>query len=395
MMRYFVLLLLPVLFTASCKSDKDTKPVSPAGQSHPVKEGDLNTITLTAKAQERLGIKIVEAVDQLVDNSRYFSGEVMAIPGRTVTVTAPVPGTLVATRNGNMLQPGQPVIKGQAIGQLMILPSEKDMLSVQADIDRLETQVMVATEKLKRAALLYEEKAGSLRVKQDAEAELASLDAQLRVAKNRLEVLRGNTTQQLVDKMSTLVLESPVTGVLQRIYSNPLQVLAAAAPVADIASLQTLWIRVPVYAGDYEKIQTGSGALVKDLSAGTASGNAVAARPVTGLQTSDPLATSVDLYYEIDNPSGKFRPGQRVNVTIPYRGGSSGLVVPFTAILYDIQGGAWVYENTAPLTYIRRRVEVLRVTNGMAVLQRGIPAGTKVVTDGAAELFGTEFGGGK
>ena len=44
--------------------------------------------------------------------------------------------------------------------------------------------------------------------------------------------------------------------------------------------------------------------------------------------------------------------------------------------------------------FVRRRVELARVVEDLAVLRRGPPAGTSVVTVGAAELFGTEFGVG-
>lgn len=48
-----------------------------------------------------------------------------------------------------------------------------------------------------------------------------------------------------------------------------------------------------------------------------------------------------------------------------------------------------------PHVFVRRRVELQGVNNNMAILSRGPSAGTKVVIAGAAELFGTEFGGGK
>jgi hypothetical protein len=54
-----------------------------------------------------------------------------------------------------------------------------------------------------------------------------------------------------------------------------------------------------------------------------------------------------------------------------------------------------VYENPEPLIFIRRRVELEYAGDGLAVLKRGPAVGTTVVTVGAAELFGTEFGGGK
>jgi multidrug efflux pump subunit AcrA (membrane-fusion protein) len=43
---------------------------------------------------------------------------------------------------------------------------------------------------------------------------------------------------------------------------------------------------------------------------------------------------------------------------------------------------------------VRRRVEIGRHAGDRAVIRRGLTAGVKVVTAGAAELFGTEFGAG-
>ena len=65
-------------------------------------------------------------------------------------------------------------------------------------------------------------------------------------------------------------------------------------------------------------------------------------------------------------------------------------VVPFAAIVYDTQGGTWVYTNPEPLTYIRTAVQVEFVREDNAVLLAGPRAGTAVVTVGAEELFGSE-----
>jgi multidrug efflux pump subunit AcrA (membrane-fusion protein) len=152
-------------------------------------------------------------------------------------------------------------------------------------------------------------------------------------------------------------------------------------------------VRVPLYAGDESRIEKGASALVQNLSGG--SGNSIRAKTVTGPQTSDPLATSIDLYYEIDNSRGDFRPGQKVSITLPFAGNATGNVIPFSAIVYDIHGGTWVYNNISPNTYVRERVELQSVIDNRAVLSRGPKPGSKIVTVGVAELFGTEFGGGK
>jgi hypothetical protein len=60
-----------------------------------------------------------------------------------------------------------------------------------------------------------------------------------------------------------------------------------------------------------------------------------------------------------------------------------------------MNGGSWVYEQVDSLLFVRRRVEIARVVDGRAVITRGITAGLRLVSVGAAELFGSEFGIGK
>ena len=106
-------------------------------------------------------------------------------------------------------------------------------------------------------------------------------------------------------------------------------------------------------------------------------------------------ASTVDLFYEVTNKDSALRLGQKVGVTIPFRDEEESLVAPWSAVMHDVQGGTWVYENIGPLAYARRRVQVSRVVGNDAVLSGGVKPGAKVVTAGAAELFGTEFGVGK
>lgn len=70
------------------------------------------------------------------------------------------------------------------------------------------------------------------------------------------------------------------------------------------------------------------------------------------------------------------------------------LEIPYGALLYDGTGKTWVYTNPEPRTYIRAAVTVNRITGNLVQLSAGPPAGTHVVTVGAAELYGTEFGTG-
>jgi hypothetical protein len=87
--------------------------------------------------------------------------------------------------------------------------------------------------------------------------------------------------------------------------------------------------------------------------------------------------------------------GQRVAVRLAAPGSSvAKKVIPYSAVLYDAGGNAWVYISTAPLTFVRHRVVIDKIDRGLAILQEGPDVGTKVVTVGGAELYGAESGVG-
>jgi hypothetical protein len=69
-------------------------------------------------------------------------------------------------------------------------------------------------------------------------------------------------------------------------------------------------------------------------------------------------------------------------------------VAPYPALVYDLAGEAWVYTNPAPNTFVRHKIVVEQVKGAYAYLVEGPPEGTKVVTVGVAELYGTERGVG-
>jgi hypothetical protein len=75
--------------------------------------------------------------------------------------------------------------------------------------------------------------------------------------------------------------------------------------------------------------------------------------------------------------------------------GAAQMVVPYSAVIYDLHGSTWVYTNPNPLTYMREAIKVDRINGNLAVLSSGPPVGTVVVTVGAPELYGTEFGVGE
>ena len=69
--------------------------------------------------------------------------------------------------------------------------------------------------------------------------------------------------------------------------------------------------------------------------------------------------------------------------------------LPYNALLYDASGGEWVFVSPAPNVYMRTEVKVEKIEGDKVIYSKGPAPGGKVVTMGAAELYGIEFGVGK
>jgi hypothetical protein len=67
-------------------------------------------------------------------------------------------------------------------------------------------------------------------------------------------------------------------------------------------------------------------------------------------------------------------------------------VIPYAAIVYDAEGHAFTYTSPRPLTFVRTPIRVARAVGPFALLSKGPPTGTAVVTVGAQELLGVEYG---
>jgi hypothetical protein len=81
-------------------------------------------------------------------------------------------------------------------------------------------------------------------------------------------------------------------------------------------------------------------------------------------------------------------------VTKPVRrlAGSGVSVVPVSSVLYDKDGGTWVYTDVTAFTYVRAAVVLGPIDNDLWELTSGPAPGTEVVTVGGAELLGAEQG---
>ena len=391
LLAFFAAISLPALAADAPKA------ASPAKVGTLVKETDLNTITLTPQAEKRLGIVTVAVERKSVPRTRSFGGDVMVRAGSALTVTAPVAATVA----GSLPQPGTQVKRGQALCQLLPILSPTERVNVATALSDAQSSVAgakalleAARVTLARAERLVKAEAGSQRAVDDARAGVSVSEANLKAAETRVATLAAVLKDFEAGSITALPVTAPLDGLVVAVRTSGAQQVAAGAVLLEITALDPLWVRVPIYAGEVNTLQPNAPAHVTRLGAKTGDAG-IQAKPAAAPPSANALATTVDYYFELANAGGAFRPGERVSVSLPLTTAADNLVVPWSAVLHDIHGGQWVYEQTAPQTFVRRRVSVERVAGKDAVLANGPPVGAKLVTAGAAELFGTEVGIGK
>ncbi|MGB1012511.1 MAG: efflux RND transporter periplasmic adaptor subunit [Nannocystaceae bacterium] len=392
-MKFRKLLCLAVLCLASGCPSEDPGPASahasahaPASVSDPVPEHGLSRVALSPVASQRLGIETANVTVADAARVRAVAGFVTIPPGRAFAVSAPVSGTLQA---GRELRPGAAVSQGDVLLRLIpIAPVDRD-LRAQARRQRAATRARVElTEaRVERLTKLAADRASSARAIEEAIAEREIARADDAAARARENAIKRAPLAADV----TLPLLAPQDGLLRTVGAAPGQTVAAGTSLFEVVPAQGLWVRVPVVPSELDHIDADATVTVRQL--GGSPDQAIIATPIAAPPSADPVAATVDLFYALDPGDGRLqRPGERVMVTLSYRETEPATVVPRSAVVLDFDGGAWVYTCETPEVFERARVEVVGGDDEAVRLRRGPPAGTCIVSVGALELFGAEFG---
>lgn len=398
---------------SSSLHDDDHASVKRVDVTNPRSETDLTTVTLSDEARKHLAIRTIEVVRESAQQFRTYGGTTVIPEGRSITLSSPLPGTITATSSRTWPGSGISVSVGEILFELLpsirgdrevLNPADRIALArAQADLESARAQARGEVEAalvrldaaaiaLERAERLLKENAGSVRSLDEAKAGHRLAQSNLDAAQTRLSVLeRTFSDLEGAATGAALPISPQFDGVLQKIYVAAGEAVAAGAPLCEIASLNPLWIKVPVYVGDAASLERVGAARVFLL--GDSRNYTLRAKPVSSPMTANPSTATVDWYYEIENPTLSLFPGQRLRVDIPATARTDVLVIPWASVVHDIHGGQWVYREVEPGAYTRLRVAVDRVDGDLAVLADGLQEKSRIVVEGSAELFGIEFGG--
>lgn len=379
------------IWLVACGPATPVAPASheaPARVESPVPEGQLATVRLSPEAAARLHLATSTVEPTTVPATRLVGAEVIVPPGLSVVVAAPIAGVVSTPAGARLPVPGALVRAGQPLALLApITVLDRDARArADREVAVARAALTPAQARLARLEALSADQATSARLVEEAAATRDVAQAELAAAEARA---RATRSRPLVADVAITV-RAPFDGVVRARAVVEGQAVAPGATLLELVPAGSAQVRVPVYAGDLARLDPSRPAIVRPLG-DDRGGLALSASPLDGPPTADALAATVDRFYDLPRDA-RLAVGERVLVELPLTLEQGARRVPASAVVLDASGASWVYVcGATERAYVRTRIDPLRTVGEHVVFTRGPAEGACVVSEGATEVFGSEF----
>lgn len=301
-----------------------------------------------------------------------------AEPTRSVSIEAQVGGLL--TRVG--FSEGQPVSAGQLLFEIDPRQYHAALSQAEAALARDAAQAAAVRLELNRvealAAQSYntQQQLDQARANATAQAAILKLDS-AQVTQAQINLQRASITSPINGRAGSFLLRE---GNLVRANSGE--------PMVVINQISPIRVRFPIAAAQFDAVRRRPIASLV-VTATAISDSTASARQSGRLvfldNAVDPLSGTVALKAEFPNSNGVLWPGALVRVALQLDLERDVVVVPRAAV-QNGQAGTVVWVIDAGGTAQLRPVVVRRMTDSLAVLDKGVDAGERVVVDGQLRL---------
>ncbi|RTL35902.1 MAG: efflux RND transporter periplasmic adaptor subunit [Burkholderiales bacterium] len=291
----------------------------------------------------------------------------------TSRLSVPVSGRVTAL----LARPGDTVRRGQP---LLALDSP-DLGSALADLERAEADLALKQKTVARLQDLSTGEAVARRDLEQAQADVAQARAERARAERRLHNL--NPGGQPVQGQR-LTLGSPLDGVVVERNANLAMEASPAlsSPLFVVSSLRQLWVLADLPERLAGQVHVGDKLVIESDAVPQARREARVLQVGPGV---DPATRRVVLRAAVDNRDGRLMPEMFVRAWLQAGPGAAAVRLPNTAVV--VRGvQSFVFVETAPGRFKRRRVELAARGGDDSFVREGVAAGERVVTQGALLL---------
>jgi membrane fusion protein, heavy metal efflux system len=315
---------------------------------------------------------------------------VVPAPGRKVTISSPVAGTLTLEHN---IELGAEVNSGDALGWIEPAFNEFTAKLVDAEAEALRAKSVLdqAKASFDRTRNLYEQQAKSQRELQEAELAYRSAQASFEAATTIQQIYRG-TGATFKDGSLRIAIRAPLDGVLDKVTTKLGQRISPEDALFTIVDPESAYVQAQVPEARLARINPELGAAFQLPSEGEGLRGTNFLTFVAIGRELDPATRTLPLTYAYTNKGNSITLGATGTLLVATGRSSEALSIPSSAVVED-EGIPVVFVQVSGETFQKRDV-ALGIRDGDRIeVKSGVNEGERVVTDGAyAILLSTKSG---
>ena len=320
-----------------------------------------NTVILNQDSQQVAGIKVTTLQPKPLIKYISAPGEVIPNANSTAKITTRVPAQVIQRQ----VQEGQHIKEGQPLLTL----SSVDMAKSQGDL-------LLAEQEWERVKSLGRDAVSGKRY---AEAQVnyqRAYSTALAYGMTESEINALLSTQKATQAKGEFNLLAPRDGTVFNINFTEGELIDPGKVLLQIVNEDTVWIDAklpPDLVGD---VKVGDSVRVLFNNTHTLIGQVIQVH-----HQLDETTRTRSIRVEVTNSKDLLHPGQFVNCQIEAGKTEPVLAVPIEAVVHTADGDWAVYIEKKSGEFQPMEVKMVEVINKQAVIE-GIPAGTRVVTEG-------------
>ncbi len=340
-----------------------TQAQAPAQTSGTASEAMLDerpdrAVTLDANQIEAAGILVARAGPAEIVTAVQLVGEIRFNEDRTAHIVPRVPGIVERVA----VTVGEQVTQGQLLAEI----ASADLADRRSELLTAERRLSAARVSYEREKALWLEQVSAEQDYLQAQTQLREADIALQNARQKLAALNAPPA---AGNLSRYELRAPFAGTIVEKHLAPGEALAADANVFVLSDLSSVWAEMAVPAQRMNDVRIGRQATV-DATAfeSQARGPIIHVGSLLGEQTRTAPARVL-----LPNPSGTWRPGMFVNVSVD-AGQQAVAVAVASEALQDLDGSPVVFVQS-PGGFVAQAVETGRHDNQITEIVKGLKTG--------------------
>lgn len=368
-MNKYIHIIAIILLLFSCGKKQEEASTEEGAQK-------LAAISLTNEQKQNAGLTYGELVEQVIPIEIKVTGFVDVPPIASASVSVPIGGYIKTTHE---VLPGKKVAAGEVLATIASL----DFIQMQQDYLQAKSQLQFQSLEKNRQQTLNAEEVGSKKRLQQAEADLGTLQAQVKGLAIKLELLgcdlkslENGTIQKLIQ------VKSPISGYIsdQNIalgkYVSPTDILA------KIVGITHKHVELKAFEKDLHLIKIGQPVEVESEGIKTVAKVFLVSKQID-LESRN---AAIHAHFTNEKEEDNFTVGQFIHAKILV-GNQKVLTIPQAGFARSGKGGYIYIENTTgkieqiPVSILHTNAEIVGIRP-----EKDLPSG-KIILSGASALY--------